>query len=103
MLPCRNISTLEHGLVDAEDEQVFTAQLHSLKDVWNNREQACTKEDPVFYDWFLEHCKDVIKESMLLSVCRAVSLGNPPSPYYTNSVESMNSLLKLLLISKSKK
>ena len=90
-----SISTLEHGLVDAEDEQVFTAQLHSLKDVWNNRERACTKEDPVFYDWFLEHCKDVIKESMLLSVRRAAGLGNPPSPYYTNSVESMNSLLKL--------
>ena len=45
-----SISTLEHGLVDAEDDQVFTTQLHSLKDVWNNRERACTKEDPVFYN-----------------------------------------------------
>ena len=90
-----NVSTLDHGLVDAEDEEVFTAQLHSLEEVWNKRERACTKEDPVFYDWFLEHCKDVMKESMLLSVRRSAGLGNPPTPYYTNAVESMNSLLKL--------
>ena len=32
---------------------------------------------------------------MLYSVHRATGLGNPPSPYYTNSVESINSLLKL--------
>lgn len=29
-----NASLLERGLVDAEDE-IFTAQLHSLEDVWN--------------------------------------------------------------------
>ena len=89
-----NSSTLEHDLVDAEDE-AFTAQLHSLKEVWNKREQACTKEDPMFYDWFLKHCKDFIEESMLLSVHRSAGLGNPPTPYYINAAESMNSLLKL--------
>ena len=38
-----NISTLEHGLVDAEDEEVFTAQLHSLKKVWNKRYKLVPK------------------------------------------------------------
>ena len=36
-----------------------------------------------------------MKESMLLSLCKSAGLGNPPAPYYTNSVESINSLLKL--------
>ena len=90
-----NVSTLEHGLVDAEDDEVFNAQLQNLEKVWNEREQACTKDDSVFYDWFLEYCKDVIKDSMLLSVRKSAGLGNPPAPYYTNAVESMNSLLKL--------
>ena len=90
-----NVSTLEHGLVDAEDDEVFNAQLQSLEKVWNKREQACTKDDPVFYDWFLEYCKDVMKDSMLLSVRKSAGLGNPPAPYYTNAVESMKSLLKL--------
>ena len=32
---------------------------------------------------------------MLLSVRRSAGLGNPPTPYYTTAVKSMNSLLKL--------
>ena len=49
----------------------------------------------MFYDWFLEHHASTIKDSMLYGVRRSAGLGNPPSPYYTNAVESMNSLLKL--------
>ena len=32
---------------------------------------------------------------MLYGIRKSAGLGNPPSPYYTNVVESMNSLLKL--------
>ena len=38
-----NVMTLECGLLDAEDE-VFTAQLHSLEEVWNKRESECTNK-----------------------------------------------------------
>ena len=90
-----NVSTMEHGLLDAKDEEVFTAQLSSLEEVWNKREHKYTNQDPVFYDWFLKHSKEVIINSMLYSVRRSAGLGNPPSPYYTNAVESINNLLKL--------
>ena len=90
-----NVSTLKHGLVDAEDEEVFTVQLHSFEEVRNKREQACTNQDPEFYEWFLEYCTDVIKQSMFYGGHKSAGLGNPPSPYYTNAVESVNSLLKL--------
>ena len=43
------VSTLERGLLDAEDEEVFTAQLHSLEEVWNKRESESTKQKAVFY------------------------------------------------------
>jgi len=48
-----------------------------------------------FYDWFVECQIDAIKTSMLYNTRRSGGLGNPPSPYYTNAVESINSLLKL--------
>ena len=86
---------MEHGLRDAKDEEVFTAQLSSLEEVRNKREHTYTNQDPVFYDWFLKHSKDVIINSMLYSIRRSAGLGNPPSPYYTNAVESINNLLKL--------
>ena len=89
------VSSLERGLLDAEDEEVFTAQLHSLEEVWNKRESKSTKQKAVFYDWFLEHHANTVKDSMLYDVRRSAGLGNPPLPYYTNAVESMNSLLKL--------
>ena len=72
-----NVSTLEHGLVDAKDKEEFTVQLHSLEEVQNKREQPCTNQDPEFYEWFLEYCTDVIKESMLNGVYKSAGLGNP--------------------------
>jgi len=65
-----NVSTLEHGLVDAEDEEVFTVQLQE----WYKREQVCTNQDPEFYEWFLEYYTDVIKEFMLYGVCKSAGL-----------------------------
>lgn len=87
-------SGLETGLVDADDECAFTYQLTSLKQVWNEREQQFTKKDPLFYDWFEKNSSEVVKKTMLKSVRQSAGLGLPPSPYYTNAVESINSLLK---------
>ena len=41
------------GLVDAEDSSSFEEKLEELQDVWDEREQACTGEKPVFFDWFI--------------------------------------------------
>jgi len=89
-----NASKLEHGLVDAEDEEIFTVRLHSLEDVWNQRESNVTNEKALFYDWFLEYHASTVKDTMLSSIRQLAGLGNPPSPYYTNTVESMNCVLK---------
>lgn len=89
-----NASQLER-LVDADDESTFEAQLTSFQEVWDNRERQITKREPVFYTWFKEHCAKVVQDTMLRKVRRSAGLGDPPSPYYTNAVESMNSLLKL--------
>ena len=88
-------SNLETGLVDADDEETYTAQLTSLQTVWNEREQQFTEKDPTFYEWFLKNSSEVVKKTMLRSVRQSAGLGLPPSPYYTNAVESINSLLKL--------
>ena len=90
-----NVSTLERGVLDAEDEEVFTAQLHCLEKVWNKRESEITGQVALFYDWFLEYHARAAKDSMLYGIRRSAGLGNPQSSYYTNSVELMNSLLKL--------
>ena len=90
-----NASQLEKGLVDADDEDAFEAQLKSLQEVWDNREHQTTEREPVFFTWFKTHCAGVMKDTMLRKVRQSAGLGDPPSPYYTNAVESMNSLLKV--------
>ena len=61
----------------------------------NERESNVTNQKALFYDWFLEHHASTVKDIMLSNIRRLAGLGNPPSPYYTNAVESMNSVLKL--------
>ena len=82
-------------MVDADDDEAFAAQLMSLQEVWDQRETQVTKADPTFYSWFLKHCSSVVQHSMLTPVREGAGLGSPPIPFYTNAVESINSLLKL--------
>ena len=49
---------------------------------------------PFFYAWFMKHCHSNIAEYMLKNVHERAGLGCPPSPYYTNEVESNNRVLK---------
>ena len=88
---------LQKGLVDAEDEDTLMAQFSSLEEVWNNRETAATNAKLQFYHWFSLHCYDVVKVSMLRQRRELAGLGSPPSPYYTNGVESINNLLKICM------
>ena len=59
----------------------------------NDRERRFN-DPPQFYDWFITYCKDIVKNTMLKSHRIAAGLGNPPQPYYTNDVESMNNVIK---------
>ncbi len=88
-------SLLQLGLVDADSDDEFIKQVHAFKTVWDNRESMSTKEDPKFHDWFLLHCSEVVRKNMLKPVRSAAGLGDPPRPYYTNSVESLNKVAKL--------
>ena len=47
-----------------------------------------------FFNWFVEHKVQVIESSMLASVRESAGLGNPPEPFYTNEIESINRVIK---------
>ena len=89
-----NPSELEEGLVDAEDDDCYEASLCSLQKVWNDRERE-VNDPPMFYEWFVGNCKDMVKRTMLKPVRVSAGLGNPPQPFYTNDVESHNNVIKL--------
>ena len=44
------VSSKEKGLVDAEDEEIFTTKLESLREPWNEHKEAATKMEPIFHD-----------------------------------------------------
>ena len=80
------------GLVDAEDPSAFEEHLEQLQDIWDEREQRCTGNIPVFFDWFITN-KSELMVSNMLRPREAAGLGCPPSPYYTNDSESINSVM----------
>ena len=84
---------LQRGLVDAFNEEQLDGMLSNFITRWNTFE-APYNSPPLFYTWFMKHCRDVIVRFMLRSVREKAGLGSPPAPYYTNEVESMNKLLK---------
>ena len=61
--------------------------------IWNNREREFN-DPPVFYDWFVCNCKEVVRSTMLKPARMCAGLGNPPQPFYTNDVESHNNVIK---------
>ena len=52
-----------------------------------------SQHTPVFFNWFVKEKSGNIKNSMLLSLREAAGLGSPPSPFYTNTSESLNNML----------
>ena len=88
-----NPSGMEEGLVDSSDEQELEKSIENLKGMWNDREKPFN-DPPCFYDWFVSNCKQVVQTTMLKPLRMAAGLGNPPDPYYTNDVESLNKVIK---------
>ena len=84
----------EVGLVDMENEEEFERRIKSLHETWNHREMSVAPHrSPVFFDWFVKEKSSDVKNNMLLPLREAAGLGSPPSPYYTNTSESLNNML----------
>lgn len=85
----------EEGLVDATSSVEFDCRLENCRNVWNVREkQYRGSGQRSFYDYFVSHCADVMRDTMLKNVRVAVGLGSPPSIFTTNASESLNAALK---------
>ena len=85
----------EEGLVDSSSEEEFEDRLAALEIVWNKREEPfTTASGPQFYSYFCQYVASVVKHNMSRYVREAAGLGSPPEIFTTNSVESVNSLLK---------
>ena len=82
-------------MVDVATDDEFHSQLISFKEIWDRRETESTGRDPEFHGWFLCNCADVVRKNMLKPVRVAAGLGSPPSPFYTNAVESLNKVAKM--------
>ena len=49
---------------------------------------------PGFHEWFMQYKAEELATSMTQSVCESAGLGNPPYPFCTNDIESINRLIK---------
>ena len=77
----------KEGLVDASDVDDLHCNLQLLKATWESYV-------PGFYDWFVKNKLLTLESSMLKPIRQASGLGNPPEPFYTNDVESINRVIK---------
>lgn len=75
------------GLVNAQSSEELKTQFLALKTKWEIIA-------PGFFDWFLQYKLEVIESSMLAPIRQAAGLGNPPEPFYTNEIESINRVIK---------
>ena len=82
------------GIVDAKDTEAFQGKLEALQEKWDGRERKCNPgKKPVFFNWFVSNKADEMAANMLRFVREAAGLGCPPSPYYTNDSECINSVM----------
>ena len=91
-----NTGTHHMGLVDCQSEDQFHAELSKKKDTWDKREKDVfgAHHQPSFHTWFVRNKSEDFCEGALKEDRELAGLGSPPSPYYTNSNESINSALK---------
>ena len=75
------------GLVDAFTAGDLRNQFNQVKTKWESIA-------PGFHNWFLEYKLQEIEDSMLSPIRQAAGLGNPPEPFYTNEIESINRVIK---------
>ena len=84
----------EVGLVDMMNEEEFEQRIEALHETWDQREMSVAPHrSPMFFNWFAKEKSSDLKSSMLLPLREAAGLGSPPSPFYTNTSESLNNML----------
>ena len=84
---------MQFGLVDASSDSDLDEKLDQLEKKWDDLEIPFNFP-PEFHSWFKAYSREVIVKSMLRPVREKAGLGCPPSPYYTNDIESKNNILK---------
>ena len=84
------------GLVDSADEDEFYENLELLQETWDHREKNALGEDrePTFFLWFRKNKAADFCTGALKGIRELAGLGSPPTSFYTNPNESMNSALK---------
>lgn len=87
-------TTFIEGLVDALSEHDFDEKLTSLKDVWNEQEQAYSSP-PQFFSYFVKNKSNEFKKSMIAPVREKAGLGSPPQEYHNNCPECINNVIKM--------
>ena len=75
------------GIVDASSADDLRSQFDHLQAKWDSIA-------PGFHSWFLEYKLHEVELSMLAPIRQAAGLGNPPEPFYTNEIESINRVIK---------
>lgn len=86
----------ECGLVDSPSDTIFSAQLKSLKERWNNLERSYkgSSSSPEFHTWFLTYKSRDFIECALPEVRTKAGI-DPFQHFTTNSSESVNHIIKL--------
>ena len=84
------------GLVDSEGEDEFYDNLELLYEIWDYREKKALGEDsePTFFLCFRQNKAADFCTGALKGTRELAGLGSPPTAFYTNPNESMNSTLK---------
>ena len=89
---CKVGSTQIVGLVDSVNQLAFEENLSTLVSKWKQNDVSNGGAVGYFCVWF--H-KKVIQDTMLLPVREEAGLVSPPEPFYTNSSECINNVLKV--------
>ena len=87
------VCTMKDWLTAMLSEDGFYHHLEQLQPVWDERECDLGLE-PKFHSWFLQYKAEDFCSSALRGVRERAGLGCPPIPYYTNSNEAMNRVIK---------
>ena len=89
--------TFYEGLVDCNSEDQFDFKLKELEEEWGQLETSKSAGTLNFFNWFQKYHAEEFKSCMLRPVRRAAGLGDPPSEFFTNDSEAINSAIKQYL------
>lgn len=89
--------TFYEGLVDCDSEDQFDFKLKELEVEWRQLETSKSASPQNFFNWFQKYHAEEFKSCMLRPVRQAAGLGDPPSEFFTNDSEAINSAIKQYL------